>query len=135
MNWQPWPLQDHKGIARYVTRKAAIGVRLGSNRHDLEGLPDEIPRVVEAIYNALLDKNIDYAYDDYHPSNALQVIRTPLEILKSPRIGTCIDLTTLFCGLCLANDLLPTLVVTEGHAFAAVSLEHKLREWEGYRPG
>jgi hypothetical protein len=36
----------------------------------------------------------------------------------------------LFCGLCLGNELLPLLVVIEGHALAAISLTHGLREWD-----
>ena len=64
-----------------------------------------------------------------------QTIRTPPEILVAPREGTCLDLAALYCGLCLASELLPVLIVIEGHALAAVSLTHGVRDWNGYRPG
>ena len=41
----------------------------------------------------------------------------------------------MYCGLCLANELLPILIVIDGHALAAVSLTHGVRDWNGYRPG
>ena len=79
--------------------------------------------------------NIRYALEQYHPSEALQTIRTPPEVLVSPREGTCLDLAALFCGLCEAYELLPILIVIDGHALAAVSLTHGVRDWNGYRPG
>ena len=36
--------------------------------------------------------------------------------------------------MCLANELLPLLIITKGHALAAVSLTHSIREWDAYRP-
>ena len=71
--------------------------------------------------------------EEYHPSQVLQNIRTPAEVLISPRQGTCLDLAALYCGLCLAYELLPLLIVIEGHALAAVSLTHGLRQ-RSYRP-
>jgi len=62
-------------------------------------------------------------------------VRSPSEVLTSPREGTCLDLAALYCGLCLAYELLPILIVIEGHALAAVSLTHGVRDWNGYRPG
>lgn len=133
MKWEPWPRIDQKGLARYVTPEAGRWLALEINRFDLKGQSDENRAIVEAIYAALLDKNIRYAREEYHPSEALQTIRTPAEILEAPREGTCLDLAGLFCGLCLHNELLPVIIVTEGHALAAVSLEHGLRDWDGYR--
>ena len=134
MIWEPWSRIDHKGLARYVTLEAGRLLALKINPFDLKGHPDANRTVIEAIYTALLNRNIRYAHEQYHPAEVLQVIRTPREILESPRQGTCLDLATLFCGLCLYNELLPIIIVTEGHAFAAVSLEYGLRDWDGYRP-
>jgi hypothetical protein len=92
-------------------------------------------KVANTIYDALKDHGIRYALEEYQPSQALQSIRTPAQVLDSPREGTCLDLSLLFSGLCLANELLPVVVVIDGHAFAAVSLTHGLRDWNGYRPG
>ena len=134
MKWKPWSRIDHKGLARYVTPEAGRWLALEINRLDLKGDPDENRTVIEAIYTALLDRNIRYAHEEYHPAEALQVVRTPPEILESPRQGTCLDLAALFCGLCLSNELLPIIALTEGHAFAVVSLEYGLRDWDVYRP-
>jgi hypothetical protein len=91
--------------------------------------------LAKTIYDALKERKIRYAFEEYHPSQALQTIRTPPEILDAPREGTCLDLAALFCGLCVANELLPVIIVIEGHALAAVSLTHGIRDWNGYRPG
>jgi hypothetical protein len=97
--------------------------------------PDRQKTVATALYNALKERNIRYSLEEYHPSNALQTIRTPSEVLESPREGTCLDLAVLFCGLCEAYELLPLLILLEGHALAAVSLTHGLRDWNARRPG
>ncbi len=124
-----WSKVDERGLARFVTPDAVTLLRLPVNRLDLAAEPEGRRRLVEAIYGALLAKQIRYAAEMYHPSDALQPIRRPADVLEAPREGTCLDLAVLFCGLCLGNELLPVLVVTEGHAFAAVSLTHGLRDW------
>jgi hypothetical protein len=128
MAWE-WSKVDEKGLARFVTAEAVRLVTLPINRQDLTHHSNNRRQVVEAIYNALAAKGVKYTPEKYHPSAALQPIRTPDEILKAPREGTCLDLAGLFCGLCLGNELLPLLVVIEGHALAAISLTHGLREW------
>ena len=128
MAWE-WSKVDEKGLARFVTAEAVRLVTLPINRQDLTHHSNNRRRIVKAIYNALAAKGVKYTPEKYHPSAALQPIRTPDEILKAPREGTCLDLAALFCGLCLGNELLPLLVVIEGHALAAVSLTHGLREW------
>ena len=125
-----WPKVDEKGLARFVTEDAVSLVTLPINRHDLSRDFDSRRQIAEAIYKAVAEKNIRYVPEKYHPSAAIQPIRTSEEILESPREGTCLDLAVLFCGLCLGNELLPVLVVIEGHALAAVSLTHGLREWD-----
>ena len=75
---------------------------------------------------------MNYVPDKYSPDDEVQLVRTPDEILDRPREGTCLDLSLLFCGLCLGCDLVPWLVVLQGHAFVLVSLSHRLRE---YRSG
>jgi hypothetical protein len=133
--WPKWSRVDLTGLARFVTPQANRWMPLSISRFDLTK-ELERPRVIaKAIYDTLLERQIEYALEEYHPSQALQTIRTPAEILVAPREGTCLDLATLFCGLCLGYELLPILIVIEGHALAAVSLTHELRDWNGYRPG
>ena len=49
-------------------------------------------------------------------------------ILQGSGDGTCLDLALLFAGLCLGNELLPLVVVLDGHAFVAVSLVRGRRD-------
>lgn len=130
MTWEPWSRIDDRGLARFVTSEAKRWLALDVSRFDVG---EDRRQIVEAIYNALVEKNIRYALEDYHPSEALQPIRPPAEILGAPYEGTCLDLAVLFCGLCLGNELLPILIVLEDHALAGVSLVHGLRDWDGYR--
>ena len=133
--WPQWPRVDNRGLARFVTAQASRWLPLPISRFDLASQPDQQRIIARAIYDALKERNIRYALEEYHPSQALQIIRTPPEILIAPREGTCLDLAALYCGLCLASELLPVLIVIEGHALAAVSLTHGVRDWNGYRPG
>ena len=135
VNWPPWSRVDDRGLARFVTPRAQRWVPLPINRFDVGVDPDACRTVAAAIYNALVAADIRYAHEQYHPSEALQTIRTPQELVDAPREGTCLDLAVFFCGLCEAYELLPILIIIEGHALTAVSLTHSLRDWNGYRPG
>jgi AAA ATPase domain len=133
--WPQWSRVDDRGLARFVTPAASYWLPLPISRFDLAGQLDQRRVIARAIYDALRERDIRYALEEYHPSQALQAIRTPPEILTAPREGTCLDLAALYCGLCLANELLPVLIVIEGHALAAISLTNGVRDWNGYRPG
>ncbi len=86
----------------------------------------------------LLEYEIRYTPEAYRPGRAEQV-RPPVEILDSPGEGTSLDLSLLFCGICIGWKLIPCLVRVQGHAFAMISLGHRLHdprvrpEWEGLR--
>src|SRR5213080_3724576 len=123
MTWE-WSKVDEKGLARFVTEEAANFINLPINRYDLAQQADGRRQLVKAIYEALIEKGVRYALEQYHPSEAIQPIRTPTEILEAPREGTCLDLATLFCSVCFGNELLPLLIMTEDHALAAISLTH-----------
>ena len=133
--WPQWSLVDDRGLARFVTPQANRWLSLPINRFDLGVEPNRQRILANAIYDALKDQNVRYSLEEYHPSDALQTIRTPSEVLVSPREGTCLDLAVLFCGLCEAYELLPILILIEGHALAATSLTHDLRSWNCERPG
>ena len=133
--WPPWSRMDDRGLARFVTPQASRWLALPISRFDEASELDQRRIMARAIYDALKDRDIRYALEEYHPSAGLQTVRSPSEVLTSPREGTCLDLAALYCGLCLAYELLPILIVIEGHALAAVSLTHGVRDWNGYRPG
>src|SRR5271165_470646 len=131
MGFEAWSKANERDLARYVDPER-VQLRLGVNRYDLARQPDGIRRIVEAIYDGLLGAHIRYAPEKYFPDQNLQQIRSPEEILEKVGEGTCLDLALLFCGTCLANDLLPMVIVIEGHALAAVSLTQLRGDWDAY---
>jgi hypothetical protein len=135
MSWEPWNRDERLRLAQYVTAAAGATIDLGLDRMAAEREPNGRIKIATAIYDALKAKRIRYTLEGYHPSEAKQTIRPPSEIY-SAREGTCLDLALLFCGVCLRFELLPFLIVIEGHALAAVSVTHGLRDWNGAtRPG
>jgi hypothetical protein len=124
-----WSKANERDLAWYVDSER-VKLRLDVIRYDLSRQPDGIRHIVEAIYNEFLRAQIRYAPEKYFPDQNLQKIRDPDEILKKPGEGTCLDLALLFCAACLANDLLPMVIVIEGHALAAVSLTHLRGDWD-----
>jgi HEAT repeat protein/energy-coupling factor transporter ATP-binding protein EcfA2 len=96
--------------------------------NELRDKPDGCRQMVEAVYNALAKKGVQYSLEEYDSSQDSQQIRTPDEILVSKNQGTCLDLAVLFCGMCLRYELIPLLIVSGNHAWVAVSLIHWLHE-------
>jgi hypothetical protein len=126
-----WSKANEKDLAKFINGEAVnLLDKLGVNRFDLSHDPDGRKELVKAIYNALVARSINYAYEQYQPAAETQIIRPPHEILSTPGEGTCLDLAVLFCGLCLGYELLPLLIILEGHAFVAVSLKHSLKQWD-----
>ena len=124
MAWEPWSRADSRGLARYVTREASLAI--GLSRYDVMGQKDERRRVIQAIYDALVQKSIRYALETYHPSEQLQPIRTPGEILEAPREGTCLDLAVLFWNRDwprVEAELQAALRLEPGHPEAARTLQ------------
>ncbi|MGC2237989.1 MAG: hypothetical protein WA584_17650 [Pyrinomonadaceae bacterium] len=123
-----WSKIEREGIARFIMPQASSGLDLPEGRLEIIKRGGRLA-LVEAIYNSLREKGIKYVNEPYNPAEQLQPIRSYAEIFNAPGEGTCLDLALLFCGLCLGNDLLPILIVVKGHALAAVSLNHDLRDW------
>src|SRR5262245_59180191 len=135
MEWK-WAKANEKDLARFVNEKAIQLLGKLPVEDRLKLVQDDSGRrtLVKAIYETLVTKEIRYDFEKYQPEAETQLIRTPVEILSTPGEGTCLDLALLFCSLCFGYDLLPLLIVIEGHAFAAVSLKHKREEWDAYGP-
>ncbi|NER51951.1 MAG: hypothetical protein F6J92_35980 [Symploca sp. SIO1A3] len=131
MEWK-WSKANEKSLAQFVSDRTVELLKLSTSPFDLVQTPDGRLKLVQNIYEQLLRQGIQYAYEKYHPEVETQRIRTPAEVLKTPGEGTCLDLALLFCGLCFGYELLPLLIVIEGHALAAVSLNHKRQEWNGF---
>jgi hypothetical protein len=129
-NQWKWSKANEKSLGQFVNEKAfELLLKLPVNRFDLINTSEEREELIKAIYETLLSLNIRYAHEKYHPEEETQLIRTPSEIISKPGEGTCLDLALLFCSICFGCDLLPLLIVIEGHALAAVSLNYKRSDW------
>ncbi len=119
---------DRLGLARHVERGVGERLTLEASRYDRQQEAGGLLNVVRLIYEALSAKGIRYAPVPYNEFEQLQTIRTASNVLGQ-REGNCLDLAVLFCGACLGYDLLPFIVMLEGHALAAVSVRNDLNEW------
>lgn len=125
-----WSKFDEKGLARFIKPELPDSFQLPTHIHRSELIHwTEYHQVAKEIYDTLIAENIKYALEPFNSDSNTQMIRTPQEILVNHKEGTCLDLSILFCGICLACDLLPLLIVLHGHALAGVSLHHKREEW------
>jgi hypothetical protein len=120
MEWV-WIKAEETSIARFATDQALQLFELSNNIFDLVQRR-ELETVLKNIYDTLVAQNIQYDLEKFSSDKREQRIRTPIELLDKPRQGTCLDLSLLFCGLCLGCRLLPKLVLLEGHALVVVSL-------------
>src|SRR3712207_2813796 len=70
--------------------------------------------LVEQLYKVVVKQGINYDLAPFVPTPGItQKIRLAQTILDEQR-ATCLDLTLLLAGMCLANDLLPLVIVVEG---------------------
>lgn len=124
--WEPWSFEERRRLARYVSDEAEdsfpvadkVSWRLAANRDRLA--------VVQKVYERLAGmpegQRLFYALEEYHPDAQKQPVRSPRKIWEARR-GTCLDLTLLFCGLCLPLRLCPVVVVAGDHAYALLALK------------
>ncbi len=131
MEWI-WTKANEKELAQFATDSALQLFNLDVSSYDLIR-EAQFESLIEAIYNTLVEQKIKYDLEKFSTVETHQRIRTPVEILSQPRQGTCLDLAILFSGLCLGCNLLPKLILLEGHALVAVSLTLKRSEWSSSR--
>jgi hypothetical protein len=136
-DWKPWYRTNAHGLAQYVSEVAGSFLALTFDRYELSLRRDGRLEIAEAIYDALLNQKIMYDTEAYTPQAHHQKIRSPTDILLSyTKRATCLDLSVLFAGLCLANQLIPIVIVLNDHALVAISLTHDLNRWNSpQRPG
>ncbi len=131
MEWI-WTKANEKELARFATDSALQLFDLDVSSFDLIR-QEQFESLIENIYNTLVAQKIKYDLEKFNLAETHQRIRTPVEILSNPGQGTCLDLALLFCGLCLGCNLLPKLILLEGHALAVVSLTLKREDWNSNR--
>lgn len=86
--------------------------------------PNAVLKEVKALYNAIHKYGINYS-NPPHSTAFFQNIRLPNRVLKE-KLGTCIDLSILFCSALLDIGLHPLLIVTKEHSFCGVFLEPEI---------
>lgn len=98
---------------------------VGYQNSDVNDVVKEISCIYKAIHN---EGNVTYS----NPPNSteiLQNIRMPQTVLKT-KLGTCLDLSLLFCSALLQVSLHPLLIILEGHAFVGCFL-HEYDSFNG----
>ncbi|MGA7804623.1 MAG: hypothetical protein WCB02_08365 [Bradyrhizobium sp.] len=113
-------MNDPSTLSRYVVPDVAEGLPTSIVRDDAISAGQRA-EVVRAIYESLSERGLHYSREAWAPAEGPQRIRDPQAIFDGGN-ATCLDLAVLFAGACLGHELLPLVVVVEGHAFVAVSL-------------
>ncbi len=122
MPWEPWLRTEQRTLARYATPEAAkLLPQLPANPADLRADLDGKLKTLRLIYDTLCSGAIQYDRAPVSLEQGEQRIRQPIEIMRPPNQGTCLDLALLAAGVCLHYDLLPLLILIKGHALIAVS--------------
>jgi very-short-patch-repair endonuclease len=85
------------------------------------GGPKRAWELTSALWSAVASLGIDYALPPASFEHRGQKVRGPAQVLDA-RLGTCMDLTLLFCAALEQAGLNPVIVFTKGHAFAGVWL-------------
>ncbi len=99
---------------------------IGYQNEDTNEIIKEVTSIYRAIHNT---GNITYS-NPPNSSELVQNIRMPNTVLKT-KLGTCLDISLLFCSALLQVGLHPILILTQGHAFAGCFL-HDYDSFNGY---
>ena len=109
-----------------LTAKAAELLGTWTGDPSLDGYqtqdPNRVLKQAAAVYGALQEQNIVYAVPPASFETAGQRVRLCDGVLQQ-KMGTCLDLTLLYCGCLEAMGLHPLLILQPGHIFAGVWLE------------
>lgn len=102
-----------------LLRQTADHLRAATGSASLNGYQASAERVdatVQALCDALIDKDIAYSAPPTNWSDEGQRIRTAEEVLDG-RLATCLDTTILMASALEFIDLQPIILVLDGHAF------------------
>lgn len=120
MSWPAWPKGNEKSLAGYAVGSVADAIRLPTPTAELFA-SGNLSQVVQELYEAFETMDIRWSRELYRPDDARQAVRTPDDILNGAGDATCLDLALLLAGAALGKDLLPIVVILDGHALVAVS--------------
>lgn len=117
---------NEPAIERLLKQTAEVLHQHGKSRA-LDGYNGGAKRAWEltsAVWTAIAGMGLDYALPPASFEHAGQKVRGPAQIAESG-LGTCLDLSLLFCSALEQCGLNPILVFTQGHAFAGVWLKNE----------
>jgi hypothetical protein len=125
-----WAASIRESLAAFVTPRARAVQDLLSDASDLLGQrtgspsiqgyqagADRAVQIAQALYDAMLGRNIRYIDPPPSFEGTGQKIREPHEVLVD-RWGTCLDLATTYAAALELAGLHPVIALLEGHAFA-----------------
>ena len=87
----------------------------------VRGSRDVVTQTVAALWSAVCARGIHYALPPAGFEDNGQKVRTVSEVLQQ-QLGTCLDLTLVFCSALEAAGLRPVIVIQSGHCFPGVWL-------------
>jgi len=125
-----WARAEERALARYVDPDdLPPEFKLPPDINRLDVFAEGKGKGVAALlYQRLCEQKIQYDLAPFNPRlGVVQSIRKPATILAEKR-GTCLDLAVLFATMCLDSDLLPLVVIVDGHAFAGLSFTRTRRD-------
>ncbi|MEB0137864.1 MULTISPECIES: DUF3320 domain-containing protein [unclassified Undibacterium] len=117
---------NEPAIERLLKQTAEVLHHNGKNRalNGYNGGAKRAWELASAIWTAVAGMGIDYALPPASFEHKGQKIRGSGQIAESG-LGTCLDLSLLFCSALEQCGLNPILVFTQGHAFAGVWLKNE----------
>lgn len=117
-------VQPNEPAIDRVLKQTAEVLRKAGKSSALDGYQGGAKRAWEltsALWTAVAGLGLDYALPPASFEHRGQKVRSSSQLMDA-RIGTCLDLTLLFCSALEQMGLNPIIVFTKGHAFAGVWL-------------
>jgi very-short-patch-repair endonuclease len=113
-------------IDRLLKQTAQVLRDAGKNPalNGYQGGAKRVWELASALWTAVAGLGLDYALPPASFEHRGQKVRSSSQVLDA-RIGTCLDLTLLFCSALEQAGLNPIVVFTKGHAFAGVWLRQE----------
>ena len=116
---------NHPNITE-VIGKASKHLQTWTGKPSFTAYQSQNPNVVKnqmaAIYASLQEENIAYTMPPASYEKSGQRVRYPHMVLEQ-KMGTCIDLSTLYASCLEAVGLSPVIIIIKGHAFCGCWLD------------
>ncbi|MCQ2772551.1 MAG: DUF5722 domain-containing protein [Bacilli bacterium] len=98
------------------------------NRKDFAGYqyhdPNKVKEEAHAAFVAVQSVGVRYSEPPASFEKTFQKVRLPYQVIKE-KVGTCLDLSLLYCSVLESIGLNPLLFLVSGHAYAGVMLDEE----------